>query len=385
MSLRKTEKQNIQGGLRVAIVHDWLVGGGAELVVEQLHELFPEAPIYTSYATKVWRERLENKVVTGWLQPFGKLRKFLPVLRILYFTRLKFSEYDLVISSSGAEAKGIKVPRGTLHINYCNAPTHYYWSRYDEYMKRPGFGVLDPIARAGLWLLVKPLRRWDFRAAQRPDYIVANSTHIQAEVKKYYKRDSSVVFPPVYFERFQKHHLSRLRRRGFVISGRQTPYKRFDIAIVACTKLGLPLTVIGGGPDHSRLRKLAGKSVTFLGRVSDAVIEEEFARAEALIFPGLDDFGITPVEAMAAGTPVIAYRAGGALDYVKPGVTGEFFEKQTVTELARALRQFNGASYSSAAVRAYAQKFSKEKFQVQIKHLVTRCLQEQRIRKTGIK
>lgn len=352
---------------RVAIVHDWLVGGGAELVVEQLHKLFPDAPIYTSYATAEWRKRLDGKVVTGWLQPLGKLRKFLPMLRILYFTRLKLKGYDLVISSSGAEAKGITVPDGTIHINYCHAPTHYYWSRYNEYMKQPGFGLFDPLARFGLWLFVKPLRKWDYKAAQRPDAIIANSTHIQREIKKYYGRESTVIFPPVYFERFQKLQHSRTKRRGFIISGRQTPYKRFDLAVVACTKLGLPLTVIGSGPDQPRLRRLAGKSVTFLGRVSDNVLEQEFASAGALIFPGLEDFGITPVEAMAAGMPVLAYKGGGALDFVKPGVTGEFFDAQTAKSLALALRKFDTGAYSSAAIRAYAQKFSKERFQNEVK------------------
>lgn len=366
--------------IKVAIVHDWLVGGGAELVVEQLHTLFPDAPIYTSYATAEWRKRLHGKVVTGWLQPFGRLRKLLPVLRIWYFTRLKLHGYDLVISSSGAEAKGVKVPAGTLHINWCYAPTHYYWSRYDEYMRRPGFGVFNPLARFGLWLLVRPLRKWDFAAAQRPDYMVAISTHIQDEIQKYYKRDSTVIFPPVYFERFQKPVVGKNKRRGFIISGRQTPYKRFDLAVVACTKLGLPLTVVGNGPDHARLRRLAGKSVTFLGRVSDEVLEQELAQAEALIFPGLDDFGITPLEAMASGTPVVAYKAGGALDYVKPGVTGEFFDKPTVTSLAQTLRSFNGGSYSSAAVRAYAQKFSKERFQSQAKKYLLEHLRASKMR-----
>lgn len=363
--------------LRVAIVHDWLVGGGAELVVEQLHKLFPEAPIYTSYATKEWRKRLDDTVVTGWLQPFGKFRKFIPMLRILYFTRLKFDRYDLVISSSGAEAKGIKVPKRTVHVNYCHAPTHYYWSRYDEYMERPGFGVFDPLARFGLWLFVKPLRRWDLKASKRPDYIIANSTHIQNEILKYYGRRSTVIFPPVYLDRFKKNHKS-MKRKGLVISGRQTPYKRFDLAVVACTKLGIPLTVIGAGPDHARLRRLAGKSVTFLGKVSDDVLEEEFGRAEGIIFPGLEDFGITSIEAMAAGMPVIAYKAGGALDYVKPGVTGEFFEKQTAASLAKTLQQFNGDKYSSAAIKAYATKFSKEKFAAHVKSFLIDCLKQHR-------
>lgn len=349
--------------LKVAIVHDWLLGGGAELVVEQLHKLYPDAPIYTSYCTREWRDRLDGQVRTGWLQYLGVLRKFIPMLRIWWFTRLKFDGYDLVISSSGAEAKGIKVPKGTVHINYCHAPTHYYWSRYDEYMKHPGFGPFDWAARIGLRIFVGPLRRWDLKAAQRPDYIIANSRHIQREIKKYYGRESTVIHPPVYMERFQKPQNQKRKRKGLLISGRQTPYKRFDLAVEACTRLGLPLTVIGDGPDHARLRKLAGPSVTFLGRASDLVVEEEFASAKALIFPGLDDFGVTPVEAMASGTPVIAYKAGGAYDYIVPGKTGEFFDEQTVESLAKALMAFKPSRYSGAAIAHFAQRFSKEQFQ----------------------
>jgi glycosyltransferase involved in cell wall biosynthesis len=349
--------------LKVAIVHDWLVGGGAELVVEQLHKLYPDAPIYTSYSTAEWRQRLDGQVRTGWLQPFGKIRKFIPFLRIYWFTHLNLSGYDLVISSSGAEAKGIKVPKGCLHINYCHAPTHYYWSRYDEYLKRPGFGKFDWLARLGLRLLVAPLRTWDYRAAQRPDFIVANSSHIQAEIKKYYNRDSTVVFPPVYFERFQKPEHHKRARNGFLVSGRQTPYKRFDLAVQACTAAELPLTVIGSGPDHARLRRLAGPTITFLGRVSDDVLEEEFAAAEGLIFPGLDDFGITPVEALSAGTPVIAYKAGGALDYVVPGKTGEFFTEQTPESLAAALKNFKPERFSNPSIAVFAERFSRAHFQ----------------------
>lgn len=360
---------------RIAIVHDWLYGGGAELVVEQLHKLFPDAPIYATFATKEWRNRLDGKVVTGYLGrwPFTKLHKFTSVLRIFWYTRLNFDGYDLVISSSGAEAKGIKVPKGTLHINYCHAPTHYYWSRYDEYMKHPGFGIFDPLARLGLSLLVRPLRKWDYKAAQRPDFMIANSTHIQAEIKKYYGRNSTIIYPPVALDRFRKAKHAAAKRKGFIIAGRQTPYKRFDIAVEACTKLGLPLTVVGSGPDHKRLRHLGGKTVTFLGKVSDEVLEEELAHAGALIFPGLDDFGITPIEAMASGTPVIAYKAGGALDYIQPGVTGEFFTRSTVHSLAQALQNFNPQQYPSAAVRAGTKQFSVDAFRTHMLSYVAQC------------
>jgi glycosyltransferase involved in cell wall biosynthesis len=360
--------------LKVAIVHDWLIGGGAELVVEQLHKLFPEAPIYTSFATNEWRQRLDDKVKTGWLQPFGSIRKFIPFLRVIWFTNLKFEGYDLVISSSGAEAKGIKVPEGTVHINYCHAPTHYYWSRYDEYIKRPGFGIFDPLARLGLRILVGPLRRWDKKAAQRPDFIVANSTHIQREIKKYYDRRSTVIHPPVYFERFTKPEHYVIKRSGFVISGRQTPYKRFDLAVLACNELQLPLTVIGNGPDHRRLRGLGGPTVTFLGAVADKIVEEEFAHAEALIFPGLDDFGITAVEAMASGTPVIAYKAGGALDYVEPNVTGELFPRQSVDSLVNTLRYFQTRTYSAPRIRQQARQFTSENFRSKMTSFVSKAM-----------
>jgi glycosyltransferase involved in cell wall biosynthesis len=361
--------------LRVAIVHDWLYGGGAELVVEQLHKLFPDAPIYASFATKEWRGRLDNKVVTGYLGwwPFNKLHKYLGPLRILWYTHLKFDGYDLVISSSGAEAKGIKVPESTVHVNYCHAPTHYYWSRYDQYMKQPGFGPgLDWLARIGLRLLLGPLRQWDYKAAQRPDYIIANSTYIQSEIQAYYGRESTVIFPPVYMERFQKPENHKLKRQGFLVVGRQTPYKRFDIAIEACNQTEQLLTVVGDGPDHARLRKLAGHDITFLGKVSDEVTEQEMASAEAFIFPGLDDFGITPVEAMASGTPVIAYKGGGAIDYVLPGKSGEFFDEMTSESLAEAIRKFNPKRYSPASIAVFAQRFSAENF----RHKMFRYLRE---------
>lgn len=364
--------------LKVAIVHDWLYGGGAELVVEQLHKTFPNAPIYTSYCSDEWRQRLDYQVRTGFLQwwPFSRLRKFIPFLRIWWFPHLKLKGYDLVISSSGAEAKGIKVPSGTVHVNYCHAPTHYYWSRYDEYMQNPGFGFFDPLARIGLKLLVGPLRRWDLKASQRPHHIIANSTHIQKEIKKYYGRDSTVIFPPIYLERFGKPKNLAQPRAGFVVAGRQTPYKRFDLAVQAATELNLPLTVIGGGPDHERLKKLAGPSVTFLGKAADEVVEHEFARAEALIFPGLDDFGITPLEAMAAGTPVIAYKAGGALDYIKPNVTGEFFEYQTTESLTNALEQFNPTLFSHSGIAEFTQAFSAEAFRQHMSSYLQEVLSE---------
>lgn len=364
--------------LKVAIVHDWLIGGGAERVVYELHKMFPDAPIYTSYCSDEWRDRLDGKVVTGWLQHFGKIRKFLPVLRIWWFTHLNFSGYDLVISSSGnGEAKGVRVPKGTTHICYCHTPTHFYWRHYDHYSKQPGFGAFDPLARLGLKLLVGPLRRWDLRASKRPDYFIANSTHIQADIKKYYGRDSVVIHPPVDVARFSK--APRTKRSGFITMGRLATAKRVDIIVEACTQLGLTLKVIGDGPDYARLKVLAGPTVEFFNkanhnRVSDEDMPAQLASAEAFLFASFDDAGIAPVEALAAGTPVIAYKAGGALDYVIPGKTGEFFEPQTTEALVTALQQFDAQRYDANEITEYATLFSVDNFIRRIEQYIQDCL-----------
>lgn len=357
--------------MKVAIVHDWLVGGGAEKVILELHRLYPEAPIYTSYCTDEWRQKLDGKVVTGFLQkwPFSRLRKFLPVLRIWWFTRLDFSGYDLVISSSGnGEAKGIRVPAGVKHICYCHAPTHFYWRHYDQYLNNPGFGVLNPLARLGLRVLVGPLRRWDKSASQRPDHMIANSTHTQRDIKTYYGRESIVIHPPVDTERFTAR--SAAGRKGFITMGRLTPYKRVDLIIEACNQLSLPLQVLGRGPELARLKKLAGPSVTFPPYVSDADLPAVLAGADAFIFAAFEDFGIAPVEAMAAGTPVIAYKDGGALDYVIEGKTGVFFSQQTVESLQKALTKFNAEDYMPDSVAACAQAFSAANFRKEISAFV---------------
>lgn len=348
---------------KIAIVHDWLVGGGAERVVYELHKLYPDAPIYTSYATDEWRQRLDGKVVTGFLQhwPFSKLRKFLPVLRIWWFTHLDLSGYDLVISSTGnGEAKGIRVPKGATHICYCHSPTHFYWRHYEQYLANPGFGILNPLARLGLRLLVGPLRKWDRRAAQRPDYFIANSTHIQNDIKTYYGRDAVVIHPPVAISRFTP--VSQKERHGFISTSRLVPAKHVDILVEAATKLHLPLTIISTGPELPRLKRLAGPTITFLGKVSDDELARRVARAQAFLFASFDDFGIVPLEAMAAGTPVIAYKAGGALDYVIEGKTGLFFEKQTVASLCKTLKTFDPATFDPATIRNNAAQFAPELF-----------------------
>jgi glycosyltransferase involved in cell wall biosynthesis len=363
--------------VKVAIVCDWLTGiGGAERVVLELHKLYPEAPIYTSQYDPgriSWFE--DADIRTTWLQKLPKsLKKFLPLLRAWTFSRLDLSGYDLVLSSSGAEAKGVKTGRGTTHICYCHSPTHYYWIRHDEYLENPGFPFgLNWIARLGLKSLVDPLKRWDRHAAKQPDYFITNSTHTQAMIKRYYRRDSEVIFPPVEVDRFRLRGNAPLRH-GFLVAGRQTPYKRFDLAIQACEELKVPLVVIGDGPDHKRLEKLAGRSTTFLTKVNDSEIVDHFQSSLGFILPNMDDFGIVAVEAMAAGTPVIAYNKGGALDYVVPGKTGLFFEKRTPGSLAKVLEVAMTKSFDYQAIAAHAEQFSVLTFRKNMRNYIKACL-----------
>jgi glycosyltransferase involved in cell wall biosynthesis len=359
--------------LKVAIVCDWLTGiGGAERVVLELHKMYPDAPIYTSQydPSKIsWFD--DADVRTTWLQKLPKsLKKFLPIFRAWAFIRLDLSGYDLVISSSGAEAKAVKTGPSTTHICYCHSPTHYYWIRSEEYMENPGFPIgFNWLARLSLKILLGPLKRWDRRAARRPDLMIANSTHTQAMIKRYYRRDSTVVFPPVEIGRFKPTGKPGLRH-GFVVAGRQTPYKRFDLAIEACNELKVPLIVIGDGPDHKRLQKLAGRNITFLTSVNDHDIVDHFQSALGFIMPNMDDFGIVAVEALAAGTPVIAYQKGGALDYVIPNKTGLFFERQTVGSLRNVLETALTKTFDYEAISEHAEQFSAASFQKNMRKVI---------------
>jgi glycosyltransferase involved in cell wall biosynthesis len=359
--------------LKVAIVCDWLTGlGGAERVVLELHNLFPDAPIYTSQYDPSqidWFKAAD--VRTGWLQKLPKrLRKFLPPLRALFFSRLDLRGYDLVISSSGAEAKGVKTSPGATHICYMHSPTHYYWIRYDEYLRSPGFGRLDWLARLGLKALVGPMRRWDYRAAQRPDHIIANSTHTRAMIQQFYDREATVIHPPVDIARFAAK--VDAHRHGFVTAGRQVPYKRIDLAVKAFDQIDAPLLVLGNGPDHKYLRRLAGRKVTFIAKPSDEEVAHYFKTSLAFIFPGLEDFGIAAVEALAAGTPVIAFKGGGALDYIEPGKNGLFFDRQEVDSLVKAVNSFTPEKFDEAAIRQSSVKFSAEAFRQNMRQYVAK-------------
>ena len=359
---------------RVAIVHDWLVGGGAERVVLELHRLYPQAPIYTSYCSAEWRKKLNGKVVTGYLQhwPFGPLRKYLGVLRTLWFRNLNLSDFDVVISSTGnGEAKQIRIPSSTTHVCYCHSPTHFYWRHYDKYLKDPGFGVFNPVTRLGLKALVGPLRERDYQAAQKVDVFIANSNHIKDDIKTFYGRDAVVIHPPVDISRFKG--LPKLPRSGFITVGRQIPFKHTELLVTACSQLGIPLLCIGNGPEHERLSLMAGPSVSFKRNFSDTQVAQALIQAEAFLFASHEDFGVAPVEALAAGTPVLAYKAGGALDYVQDGKNGLFFEEQTAESLLNTIEKFKHTSFDHKAIAKSAETFSPEVFSKKLRTIVEKA------------
>lgn len=330
---------------KIAIVCDWLTNmGGAERVVLALHEAFPDAPIYTSVFDPAGCPAFAKlDVRTTWLQrlPAGlrNRHQLWPVLRSFAFKRLDLSQYDIVISSASAEAKAVRVRAGAKHICYCHTPTRYYWSHYQQYQRDPGFGRLNPLVRRLLPLFVGWMRRRDLAAVRGVDLFIANSREVQARIKQYYQRDSVIVFPPVDVAHFRPAQPVK-KQPYYLMLGRQIPYKRFDLAIAACNQLGRRLVIIGNGSEHAKLRALAGPTIEFLTDVDDTAKVGYLQQAQAFLFPGREDFGISPVEALAAGTPVIAYAAGGALDYVIEGKNGILFGQQTAADLAAAVERF---------------------------------------------
>jgi len=361
--------------MRVALVHDYLNQmGGGEKTLLALAQMFPGAPIYTSIyePSRVDKAFQSLDIRTSFMQglPLVK-RHHQPFLPLYPFAMESFDlrGYDLVLSDSSAFAKGIVTRPETLHVCYCHTPMRWAWN-FEDYIERERIGKLGKLALAPF---INWLRLWDYASAARVDAFVANSPVVAARIAKYYRRESVIIPPPVDVTRFQ---VSRRRDDYFLITSRLVPYKRIDLAVETCTKLGLPLTVIGNGPDHRRLRKMAGRTVTFLGKVSDKVLEEEFASAKALLFPGTDDFGITPVEALAAGTPVIAYDDGGAKEYVIPDKTGVVFDEQSVASLVKALRTFSKQKYDATAIMQFSRKFSREQFERKMRLFIRRALHD---------
>lgn len=374
--------QNKRKAPKVAIIHDWLTNmGGAEPLVLEIHKLFPNAPIYTSvYDVQKMQAFKDIDVRTTRLQT--KLPKKLrykhvlwPVLRARAFRELDLSEFDIIISSSSAEAKSVRKSRpDQVHIAYIHTPPRYYWSHYEEFRKEFNFGPLTPFIRPFIPFFVKRMRKLDLESTKDIDIFVANSTVTQQRIKEYYNKPSTVIYPPVEVDRFTPP--PKGERTGYVVWGRHVPYKRFDLAIEAANKLKAPLTIAGTGPDTERLKKLAGPTVTFVGRISDEALVKLAQTSKAFLFPNEEDFGISAVEALAAGTPVIAYKKGGALDIVQDGETGIFFEEQTIDSLVAAMQQFeeitarDPKAFLPATLHRKAKRFDKGLFATKMRNVI---------------
>lgn len=366
--------------MKIALVCDWLTNvGGAEKVLLAIHRLYPDAPIYTSKYYKKGIDWFNDADVrTGWLQVFPvSWRRILGPLRQRWFSRLDLSEYDLIISVTGAEAKAVKAPNG-VHISYCHVPTQYYWQMYDDYIKNPGFGIFNPLVRVAFKLWVRPLRRADYKAAQRVDQFVTISDYAKEQILEYYNRESTVIYPPVEVSDFAsdkkkrsvvdavklKKELGFDMREAYVVTSRQVTWKRIDLAVMACQKLKQPLVIIGEGPEHRKLVKMAGGSelIRFLPLMKKDELAEYLRLAKGYLFPSLEPFGIAPVEALSAGCPVIAYGEGGARNYVYDGKNGLLFDRQTVSSLVSAMIRFEKMKFNRADILKTAKGFSVERF-----------------------
>lgn len=365
--------------MKVAIVYDrvnkW---GGAERVLLALQEMFPDAPLYTSVYNpkKAHWAKVFSRVYTTFLQsiPFIQAHhEWFGWLMPLAFESLDFRQYDLVISVTSEFAKGIITSPKTKHICLCLTPTRYLWSHYATYFKGQTFkGVAEP--------MVRYLRNWDKIAAQRPDLIVAISTEVQTRIKKYYGRDSIIVFPPV-IKLVKRPPLERSRRRApfgegealrnyYLVVSRLVPYKRVDLVVRAFNQLKLPLVVVGTGSEEAKLKRMADKNITFAGFVPEEKLAGYYQKARAFIMPQEEDFGLTCVEAQSMGVPVVAYRAGGARDTVIDGVTGVFFESQTVESLRKAVVRLEKLEFDKYAIIKNADRFSKEGFRQKLLKLI---------------
>ena len=371
--------------LRVAIVHYWLVGmRGGEKVVEALCRLFPQADLY-AHAVRpeaLSPTLLAHSIRTTFIQKLPcaatRFRNYLPLMP-LALEQLDLRAYDLVISSESGPAKGVIVRADVPHICYCHSPMRYLWDMHQDYLESAG-----PVARLFMRLFFHRLRLWDYASAQRPDVIIANSQTVARRIRRWWKREPRLIYPPVEVERFAAPDMDslqkvpgRLRAGGYYLCfGEIVNYKRVDLAVRACTQRGAPLVVAGDGPERRRLEAMAGPSVVFTGRVPESAVPALYAGCRAFLFSGEEDFGITPVEAMAAGRPVIAYGKGGARETVREGSTGLFFPTQTVESLSAALDAFENdeSAFQTEACRRRAHSFDtsifEEKFAAEVRDIL---------------
>jgi len=347
--------------MRIAIAHDYLIQmGGAERVVEVFHQMYPNAPIYTTMfsGSRLLEPLKDAEIVTSWLQklPGGKrnFKRMLP-LYPLAIRDFDFRDFDIVLSSSSAFMKSIQVPKETFHLCYCHTPMRFAWD-YDSYMARQqSSGLLKRLLK----IYMDRLRTWDQKTSRNVNQFVANSSVVKNRIRNYYNRDSEVIFPPINTSRFER---SSTIGDYYLVVSRLVSYKRIDLAVEAFGRNGLPLYIVGEGPDLDRLKGMAKSNVRFLGRLPDEEVTGLMSRCRALIFPGEEDFGITPLEANAAGRPVIAYRAGGALDTIVPKLNGVFFARQQVEDLLAAIAETESHCWEVDRIVGHSRKFDEKRF-----------------------
>lgn len=346
---------------RVALVHDFLLDvRGAERVFAVICDLFPQADVYTAVYDPVGTEgRFAHRAVhTSFLQRLHPTTRTFRALLPLYplaMESLDLRGYDLVVSSSSAWAHGVLVDEQAIHVCYCHNPFRYAWNARDETLRER-----NPAIAAALRVVFKRWRQWDWIAAQRVDRYIANSETTRRRIARYFSRESSVLFPPVECSRFDP---TLPPGEEYAVLSELMPHKRIDVAVRAFTQLGLPLTVIGKGPDLKRLRRLAGPTIRFTGRVGDAEVARILQRSRALVVTATEEFGIAAVEAQAAGRPVIALRDGGLRETIVEGETGAFYESPDPAELARVVREFDTSAVDPAACRESAMRFDRSRFE----------------------
>lgn len=367
--------------MRIALVHDYLVQyGGAERVLECFCELWPYAPIYTLvHNPEAMHGKFSGKKIkTSFIQKLplaSKRHRIFPQFMPMAIESFDFSAYDVVLSDSSSFAKGIITGPETLHICYMHTPMRYAWDDCHKYTQDFYF---PSIVKKIVPLAMNYIRVWDKVSIDRPDKIIANSNFVSRRINKYYRRNSDVIHPPTDVSKF---FVSEKQEEFFLMVGRLITYKRFDIAIEAFNKLGLPLKIIGRGPELNRLKKMAGSNVEFLGRVPDEKLAEYYSKCQAFIFPQEEDFGIVAVEAMASGRPVIAYRGGDIPEHLEEGKTGIFFDNQTSDNIVEAVGKFKSSDFDSNYIREKSLKFDKEIFKDKIKRYVEGALKTHGIKR----
>jgi glycosyltransferase involved in cell wall biosynthesis len=360
--------------VKVALVHDFLnQSGGAERVLACLHQMFPAAPIFTTIAERrdlLWPGLQNADIRVSWMQRLPGVLRHHRIYLPLYphaIESLPLREFDLVISSSSAFAKGALTRSDALHICYCHNPMRFVWE-YDRYVRQERFGRF---VRAALPVVIRRLRAWDLRAAQRPSLWIANSSVVAERIRRYYGLPSTIVFPPVDVLRYGP---STRDEDYYLIVTRLLAYKRIDLAVQAFNRSGRPLIVAGDGPDRVALEAGARSNIQFTGRLPDAEIASLYARCRAVILPGEEDFGIVPLEANAAGRPVVAFRAGGALDTVIENRTGVFFREQTAEALCDAVAACEGIEWDKPALRRHAEGFGEPVFRDRFRAVLNQAL-----------